>query len=111
MKGCATVLLAVSMLGIAALASADEKSKDDPFGSLLNAFFSLPVQITYHLFSPIEADDTSTAYRKAGFSQKDQDYFQLNWYGEQRLGYSSLFERKELDEEIARETYGPFRDR
>ena len=109
MKKCAITLMMLVMLGDLGRALGDQKRPDDSLLTLFGNIFTFPLQVTYTLFSPIGGEDISTAYRRAGFSEKDQNYFQLNWYGEQRLGYSNLFERKELEEEISREGFGDFR--
>ena len=113
MKFCAIALAVVMPLCalVPSLSSADEHPSDDPFLSLLGNIFAFPFQVSYKLFSPLDVEDLSTEYRRSGFSQKDQDYFQLNWYAERRMGYSHLFERKELEEQIQREGFGAFRDR
>ena len=88
---------------------ASHKQPQDSVFDFLGGLLTLPMQVTYKMFAPLDVEDLSTMYRKRGFTPKDQDYFQLNWYGEQRAGYDELFERKELEEEIQRETYGPNR--
>lgn len=101
-------MLAAAPMGAAA-GNAPKEQAQDPFFGFLNGVLTLPFNATTTLFGPADTQDLTTRYRRRGFTQKDQDYFQLQWYADQRMGYDELHEYKELEEEIQRETYGPNR--
>ena len=106
------VFVLMTILAAAPMGAAAEVPKEqaqDPFFGFLNGVLTLPFAATGKIFGPADTEDLTTRYRRRGFTQKDQDYFQLQWYADQRMGYDELHEYKELEEEIQRETYGPNR--